>query len=31
MKKVVVVAPTYNEKGAIENLVNKVFDKSKKL
>jgi len=31
MKKVVVVAPTYNEKGEIENLVNKVFDQSKKL
>lgn len=31
MKKVVIVAPTYNEKGAIENLVNKVFDQSKKL
>jgi len=31
MKKVVVVAPTYNEKGEIENLINKVFDQSKKL
>ncbi len=31
MKKVVVVAPAYNEKGEIENLINKVFDQSKKL
>mgnify|MGYP001589199447 FL=1 len=31
MKKVVVVAPTYNERGEIENLINKVFDQSKKL
>jgi len=31
MKKVVVVAPTYNEKGEIENLINKVFEQSKKL
>lgn len=31
MKKVVVIAPTYNEKGEIENLVNKIFDQSKKL
>lgn len=31
MKKVVVVAPTYNEKGEIENLVNKVFDQSNKI
>ena len=31
MKKVVVIAPTYNEKGEIENLINRVFDQSKKL
>src|SRR3989344_5546582 len=31
MKKVVVVAPTYNEKGEIENLINKVFEQSKNL
>ncbi|MFA5770908.1 MAG: glycosyltransferase [Patescibacteria group bacterium] len=31
MKKVVVVAPTYNEKGEIENLVNKVFEQAKNL
>ena len=31
MKKVVVVAPTYNEKGEIENLVNKVFYQAKSL
>ncbi|MFA6017398.1 MAG: glycosyltransferase [Patescibacteria group bacterium] len=31
MKKVVVVAPTHNEKGEIENLVNKVFNQSSKL
>ena len=31
MKKVVVVAPTYYEKGEIENLINKVFEQSKKL
>jgi len=31
MKKVVVIAPTFNEKGEIENLVNKVFNQSKEL
>ena len=31
MKKVVVISPTYNEKGEVENLVNKVFDQSGKL
>ena len=31
MKKVVVVAPTFNEKGEVENLVNKVFDQADKL
>ena len=31
MKKVVVIAPTYNEKGEIENLINKVFEQSKKI
>ena len=31
MRKVVVIAPTYNEKGEIENLVNKVFNQSEKL
>lgn len=31
MKKVVVVAPTFNEKGEIENLVNKVFEQAKNL
>ena len=31
MKKVVVVAPTYNEKGEIENLVNKIFNQSGRL
>jgi dolichol-phosphate mannosyltransferase len=31
MKKVVIIAPTYNEKGEIENLANKVFEQSKKL
>jgi dolichol-phosphate mannosyltransferase len=31
MKKVVVIAPTYNEKGEIENLVNKVFKQSEKI
>jgi len=31
MKKVVVIAPTHNEKGEIENLINKVFDQSKKV
>ena len=31
MKKVVVIAPTYNEKGEIDNLINKVFNLSEKL
>lgn len=31
MKKVVVIAPTFNEKGEIENLINKVFNQSKKI
>ena len=31
MKKFVVIAPTYNEKGEIENLVYKVFEQQKKL
>ena len=31
MKKVVVVAPTYNEKGSIERLINIVFEQSKKI
>ena len=31
MRKVVIISPTYNEKGEIENLVNKVFSQSEKL
>ena len=31
MKRVVVVSPTYNERGEIENLVNKVFEQAKNL
>lgn len=31
MKKVVVVAPTFNEKGEVENLINKVFDQVKNI
>jgi len=31
MKKVVVIAPTYNEEGEINNLINKVFEQSKRI
>ncbi|MDO9027353.1 MAG: glycosyltransferase [Candidatus Roizmanbacteria bacterium] len=31
MKKIVVIAPTYNEKGSIDNLINEVFKQSEKV